>query len=235
MALDVSRFPEAVIITPTFQYSEFRKDGGRAHDLGKERDGLKRKRSFVQLFGGKGSSKGGRSDVQHLPRQRVNSFHPCKYPQHSLSVVLSPVERVSIIEASVSTRPQTTDRRTIPKPPRLTIPDILLDTARAQMDMMFPPTPKTTHITTRDTIKALGLSNLLSKKLPKAVHSPPPNPAIFGDGVPTFSTTSLPLTKNGKTGYCAGLKSKLTRSLCPQISPYPTFLVTPVLHPQTQE
>jgi hypothetical protein len=192
MAPGVSRFPETPNI-PTIIYAALYKDDGRAPEREgeRERDTKKHKGSFQRLFSWKNASKskereGHRGkEQQQYHRLRINSFHPEGSALPSNSMPLSPVERVRTIETSTPTLPHVADRR--PNPPKLSIPRAGLNNSRSQPDLIFPPTPKIMDFTTRDTIKALGLFN---NPLPKAARVLPTNPAIFGDGMPTFPTAS---------------------------------------------
>ena len=198
MALDVSRFPTAVDIPPTTIYSEMDfKDSGWIQEKGREQDTKKkRKRSLPKLFGAKGSfdSKermGGANREPHYHRLRMNSFHSHGPRLGVNSIKHSSMARVHTIETSTPTLPHFADRRKKPTLPQLAIPSPLLNRSRAQAELIFPPTPKIMDTSTRDSIKILGLP----RQIPKVARLLYTNTAIFGDGVPTFSTLSpLPST-----------------------------------------
>lgn len=189
MALDVSRFPETVNIPRNILYSDFVNSGMRERDG--EREGLmpakKRKRTFPNFFAGKSSSRP-KENEHSGPEQynyvRVKSFHP------QANLAPSPlIQQVSTIETS------TVDglhKRSKPRLPQLAIPHAppgSIRASRLQVEFVNPPTPKVEDASTKATIKALGLTK-------SAPRLQPPNgtvnPAIFGDGIPTFSAISPP-------------------------------------------
>lgn len=191
MALDVSRFPDTVNIPTTVLYSDFSNDNRERES---EAAAKKRKRTFPKLFGNKKSQNSKERNLDREVEQpyhhlRVKSFHPQRQPLQ-LSLPSSPqsyppLERNRSIETSTPSRPTFSSARTKPKLAHLEIPQAIITKPRAQDDLLIPPTPKLKDISTKDTIRALGLT----QPMPLA-RGPPTltNPAIFSEGVPTFSS-----------------------------------------------
>ena len=194
MALDVSRFPDKVNLPTTALHSKFSNDererrGGAAAKT--------RKRKFPKLFGNKMSKISNEPNYDREveqpyrhPRPRVKSFHPQRQPLPlPLSITTSPqnhprLERNRSIENSTPSRSTFSSARTKPKLPHLEIPQAIITKPQAQDDLIIPPTPKLKDISTKETIRALGLTQPIPLTRGTLTST---NPAIFSETVPTFS------------------------------------------------
>ena len=140
--------------------------------------------------GSKGHHHGREVGQPHHPPW-VESFHPQRQPLLlPLSISAFPqkyplLKRNRSIRTSAPSHSTFSSARTKPKLPRLEIPQAIITKPQCQDDLIIPPTPRLKGISTKETIRALGLI----QPIPLARGAPAfTNPAIFGEGVPPFSS-----------------------------------------------
>ena len=182
MARDVSRFPDTVNVPATVLYSDFSNDGrGREGKATAQ----KRKRNFPKLFRSKMSKD---SKGHHHDREVEQPYHPPLLLPLSISAFPQKyplLERKRSIQTSTPSHSTFSSARTKPKLPHLEIPQAIITKPQCQDDLIIPPTPRLKGISTKETIRALGLI----QPIPLARGAPAfTNPAIFGEGLPTFSS-----------------------------------------------